>query len=201
MQHCFSPWRYLAFLFQLLLLLLSSSAGDKINAALHASAHTGAVQHVEFCIGCPDPRLEGSHIRALNALHGLKEFAVTGDIVYAVPNDGSSPLLNADELAGHIALLDRGTVPLLEKITLAQKAGATAVLIVDNGQCSEDFMQCGRTGGVPEGGYSYKDSSYQWSKITVPALMVSKSQGDRIKSLMNLRTVTVSGLGVQSVHR
>ena len=86
------------------------------------------------------------------------------------------------------------------QVASAEAAGAVAMLVVDNGQCSEDFMACGRTGGVPEGGFAHKDNDYAWSKVRIPALMISQAQGARIKALMQLRTVTVSGLGVQQVH-
>jgi extracellular elastinolytic metalloproteinase len=46
--------------------------------------------------------------------------------------DGCSPLLNAGQIAGNIALLDRGTCPFVDKVQHAQNAGAIAVIIGNN---------------------------------------------------------------------
>lgn len=48
--------------------------------------------------------------------------------------DGCQTALNADELVGAIAVIDRGKCDFRKKVKLAQDAGATAVIIVDNVQ-------------------------------------------------------------------
>ncbi len=67
---------------------------------------------------------------------------VTGQIVVgldptdaasgASPTDGCGPLTNAAQVAGNIALLDRGTCAFTVKVKNAQNAGAIAVVIADN---------------------------------------------------------------------
>jgi hypothetical protein len=67
--------------------------------------------------------------------------AVAGTIVPALDaqnadgplaTDGCSAFANAAEIAGNIALVDRGTCPFTTKATNAQAAGATALIVVDN---------------------------------------------------------------------
>ncbi len=84
------------------------------------------------------------------------------DIVYGVPNNGSSPFLNADHLRGNIALVDRGNVGIPIKIKYAQDAGASAVIVVDDGQCTE-HLDCGLIGSKDKHG-SIKSQSIIYEK-------------------------------------
>jgi subtilisin family serine protease len=56
---------------------------------------------------------------------------ITGNVVYAVPNNGSTALTNAAQVSGNICLVDRGVSTFTFKVTQCLNAGATAV-IVDN---------------------------------------------------------------------
>ena len=49
----------------------------------------------------------------------------------ALPAVADRPLTNAQDLAGSVALIDRGVVPVVEKARRAQQAGAVAVVIVN----------------------------------------------------------------------
>jgi len=61
---------------------------------------------------------------------------LTGNVVYTVPNDaatdgaagGTTPLTNAAQISGNIALIDRGTSSFIDKCKKAQAAGAIAVI-------------------------------------------------------------------------
>ncbi|CAM9859471.1 unnamed protein product [Discosporangium mesarthrocarpum] len=121
--------------------------------------------------------------------------------MYAVPNDGQSELLNAEDMPGRIVLVDRGEVPILEKVLRAQAAGAVGVIVADNGGCSADLTDCGRVGGVKDGGFARKDGARVWLSITVPVAMVTQHAGTRFKGMMALRAVEVPGLGEQLVER
>lgn len=88
-------------------------------------------------------------------------------------NDGSSTptlgcfsLQNVEEVAGNIALIDRGDCLFVEKITLAEEAGALAVIVVNNVAGSPISM------GAGEG----------TTNISIPSIMISQSDGDLIKS-------------------
>jgi hypothetical protein len=96
--------------------------------------------------------LEGTSVLEINAPAALDEilplgsasfgpaldsFGVSGDLVLAddgsgIPSDACSPLVNAAQMAGNIALIDRGTCSFGNKALAAQAAGAIAVIIVDN---------------------------------------------------------------------
>ena len=100
---------------------------------------------------------------------------VTGDVVLAYDpadasgpstTDGCSPLTNPDEIAGNIALIDRGSCAFTIKVKNAQNAGAIAVIIADN---------------VPGGlsGLGGSDPS-----ITIPSVRVTLDTGDRFKEFL-----------------
>jgi hypothetical protein len=56
---------------------------------------------------------------------------------YAIPNKLNGPtILNADQARGRVLFVDRGVVPLINKVLTAQAAGAIGVVIADDGnQC------------------------------------------------------------------
>lgn len=104
----------------------------------------------------PDVLSPGEPILLVNSPTGLGPFfigtaafgapltaaGVSGDVVVgldpAIPvtspttTDACSPLTNAAEVAGKIALVDRGTCTFIVKVKNAQDAGAIAVLVADN---------------------------------------------------------------------
>jgi len=100
---------------------------------------------------------------------------VTADL--AVARDGSAeptlgcePLVNAGEIAGKIAVIDRGTCFFTEKVKNAQIAGARAVIIVNNQPL----------GLPPMGGDD--------PTITIPSVGISQTDGDLLKNALGLNT-------------
>ncbi|WP_375419029.1 M36 family metallopeptidase [uncultured Hymenobacter sp.] len=75
-------------------------------------------------------------------------------------------LTNEAEIRGNIAVIDRGGCNFSVKILNAQKAGAVAVVMVNNVAGAPFVM-----GGTPDG-------------ITIPALMVSLADGNRLKAAL-----------------
>ncbi len=71
-------------------------------------------------------------------------------------------------IAGNIALIDRGTLPFVDKIVNAEAAGATGVLIANT-------ATSGNGAGVFQGGGDF-------SVTTVPAVMISFALGEEIKN-------------------
>jgi hypothetical protein len=75
-------------------------------------------------------------VPAGTAAFGPQEFELTGEIVLADdgvapdPNDGCEPIVN--DVAGRIALMNRGTCSFALKALAAENAGATGSLIVNN---------------------------------------------------------------------
>lgn len=75
------------------------------------------------------------------AQFGAQAFDLTGELVLArdaadvdgpATTDGCSPYANAAEVAGRIAVADRGTCLFIVKARRAQDAGAVALLVVNN---------------------------------------------------------------------
>lgn len=87
-------------------------------------------------------------------------------------NWGCTPFLNAAEVAGKIALIDRGGCLFLDKVREAQAAGAVACVVCNNEPGSPFVM----SGDAPD--------------ITIPSLMVGQSVCDAIKA--NANAVNVS---------
>jgi hypothetical protein len=102
---------------------------------------------------------------------------VTGDL--AVVRDGSDAptlgceaLINASEVAGRIAVVDRGTCFFTQKAKNAQNAGAVAVLVVNNQP----------QGLPPMGGDD--------PTVTIPAVGISQADGYLIKNGLGLNTTS-----------
>lgn len=100
-------------------------------------------------------------------------------------NDGCEPIINASEIAGKIAVVDRGQCLFVEKVEAVQNAGALAVVVVNN------------TGGAPitMGG----DDA---DGITIPAIMIARASGLTIKNAMAQGAVnaTLQGAGFASLR-
>jgi hypothetical protein len=87
--------------------------------------------------------------------------------------DGCTAITNVAAVAGHIALMDRGTCGFVVKAKNAQDAGATGVIIANN------------TAANPPPGMGGTDPS-----ITLPAIMITQANGAAFKA--NSPGVTVS---------
>jgi hypothetical protein len=105
---------------------------------------------------------------------------VTGDVVLVddgsgTASDGCSALVNGGQIAGNIALIDRGTCAFVDKAQNAQDAGAIGVIIVDN-------LPSATPPGL--GGSS--------GTITIPVVSVTQSDGNLLKAeLGNGLNVTI----------
>ncbi len=100
----------------------------------------------------------------------LSNPGVTGDV--ALADDGAAPtsdactaLVNGAQIAGKIALVDRGTCTFTVKVKNCQNAGAIGVIVVNN-----------VAGSYPPG-MAGTDPT-----ITIPAVSVSKADGDTLKA-------------------
>ncbi len=121
---------------------------------------------------------------------GLPVTPITADIILledntAPVNDGCETVVNAAQLAGKIALIDRGTCSFNIKVEAAQNAGAVAVIVVNN------------VAGAPfqMGGTS--------TTVNIPSIMISLADGNLIKAQLLLGTVsgTISDGGGGSAVR
>jgi subtilisin family serine protease len=128
-----------------------------------------------------DSNVTGNSPAAINGLvfHSLygspspkvPEAGLTGNVIYAVPNNaatdgaagGTTPLQNAAQISGNIALIDRGTSSFVDKCTKAQAAGAIAVIVNNFNNPGADPIVMALN-----------------SSITIPCVMISRSDRDTI---------------------
>ncbi len=117
-----------------------------------------------------DPaNLAGTHVVG-RAFFGpeLDEAGVTNDLALvddgtSTPTLGCAALVNGDEIAGKIAVIDRGECRFDAKVQTAQDAGAVGVVVINNVSGSAISM-------------AGEDGS-----IVIPAVMVDKKLGNKIK--------------------
>ncbi len=131
--------------------------------------------------------VEGNYASILtNSFGGDLSSDVTGDLVLvndgvATVIDACETLMNAAELVGKIAVIERGICNFTDKVIKAQDAGAIAVIMINN--VAGDPISMGGEN----------------TSITIPAVMISKTNGSLLidaleKELIN---VTLSSTGSQ----
>ncbi|WP_188500155.1 T9SS-dependent M36 family metallopeptidase [Pontibacter amylolyticus] len=111
----------------------------------------------------------------------VDETGVSGKIVMADPANGCNgapelpagsvplPFNNQSEITGNIALIDRGDCSFISKALNAQASGATAVIVVNNIDGPAMSMGGDETGAL----------------VLIPAIMISKADGDKLKTALN----------------
>lgn len=117
---------------------------------------------------------------------GATNYSVTSDIVLV--NDGSTnptlgcaPLINAAEVNGKIAMIDRGgECDYGTKCLYAQNAGAIAVIVCNNVEGAPFVMNPGLNG----------------SQVTISCIMLSQNDCDTIKLYLNSGVNTTMSSGV-----
>lgn len=123
----------------------------------------------------------------------LSSPGVTGSVVAArdaadaagpTAADACSPLANAAEVAGAIALVDRGTCGFVVKVKNAQNAGAIAVIVADN------------AAGSPPAGLGGADPT-----IVIPAVRITRDDGARIRAALADPGGVTATLGVDLAVR
>jgi PKD repeat protein len=110
---------------------------------------------------------------------GLPSTPITAEVVLMEDdtdpvNNGCETIVNGAALAGKIALVDRGDCNFTVKVFSAQNQGALAVIVVNNVNGNPISM-----GGTN-------------NQITIPSIMIFKSDGDLIKAELENGPVTAS---------
>ncbi|HEX8659095.1 MAG TPA: T9SS-dependent M36 family metallopeptidase [Hymenobacter sp.] len=133
------------------------------------------------------PALEAVFSRALTSV------PVTGQLVLAettpppatppaLPGrseEGCGAYLNGAAISGNIAVVYRGTCGFADKVQNAQKAGAIAVVVINNAPGAPIAMGGAPTTALPA--------------IVIPAVMIGQADGQAIRSLLDAQTtVTVA---------
>ena len=99
--------------------------------------------------------------------------------VVAVPEMGCSPLENAEQMAGNIAVINRGACFFAEKARNAEAAGAVAVIITNNR--IEPLVKM----------------SGDFSAVTIPSMMVTQDGGAELRK--NSGRACAIRIGMRSV--
>ncbi len=126
-----------------------------------------------------------SNYAALPASFGatLSTTGLTGGLATAVPLDACATVGNA--VRGKVAIVNRGNCAFTDKVFNAQKAGATAVVVINNDTVSPDFF------------FSMGGSN---SGIRIPSVMVSYNSGSSLRGqagqAATLRQKTVQPLQI-----
>jgi hypothetical protein len=127
--------------------------------------------------------IEGSYVvRIAQFGPAINLTGVSGDL--AVVDDGSgaptlgcNSLVNGSEIAGKIAVIDRGECLFTEKVKNAQNAGAVAAIVVNNRP--QDFVQMGGTD----------------STITISSAHISQADGEVIKTVLGIQVTSTRRAG------
>ena len=90
-----------------------------------------------------------------------------GDLTAGSETDGCEPAINAEELFGNIAIIDRGGCAFTQKVINAQNAGAVGALIVNN---TDDGTPAPMGGtdplvSIPSMGLNFADGSNVYAEI------------------------------------
>lgn len=184
-------------------LLLKLSPHATVIACLNSRSNdpNSPIKTISFCVDCPSPEIEGSITTGLLPRHGIKEYFFMGELVYSIPNYAEkNNILNKHQFPDRIVFVNRGMIPFLDKVTRLQHAGASAIIIADDGQCDDDFIFCGtRSGSAREGGFASHDDKLKWDAINIPILLITRKSADKLRDLMRVEYMPIPRMGMQNV--
>jgi hypothetical protein len=103
---------------------------------------------------------------------------LTGKVVWADPPLADTALVNAAEIAGNIAVIERGVVTFSSKVQFAKDAGAIAVIMVNN-----------RDADSAEGKYPIVMGG---TFVDLPSVMIGRPDGTAIRAALAAGEVTAS---------
>ncbi len=109
---------------------------------------------------------------------------LSGTVVATSPADACATLVNGSALAGKIALINRGTCFFSEKVRSAQQSGAIAVIMVNN-TSTPPFVMSG---------------SGDTSDITIPGVMISQTDGAKLRAQSSHGLKVTIGPNVVALH-
>ncbi len=166
------------------------SGVNNANFSTPADGTNGRMQMYLWARGSSTKRVEvntingllGKYDGAISEFGGtLSRYPITAQAILVngggtKPTEGcTSPLVNAADINGKIALIDRGTCSFVTKITAAQKAGAIAVIVFNS--TAQNITPMTGTGA---------------DSIVIPSIMMSQADGILIKKYLDSGIVTLS---------
>jgi hypothetical protein len=121
---------------------------------------------------------------------GISNDVVLVDDGVGPGSDGCTPLTpaSAAQVAGRIALIDRGVCSFMAKATVAQAAGAVAVLVANNAP------------GNPPPGLGV-DPAIPPSSIVIPSVMITQALGISLKAQLAAAQIVSATVGVDISQR
>ncbi|HXM32319.1 MAG TPA: S8 family serine peptidase [Chthoniobacterales bacterium] len=159
-------------------------AGGTLSVAASFNDQAGFIANAQICngtSGCVQP--------AGGSLSGQKGFGIyantstknplAGNVVYARPATGDTAFTNAAQVSGNIVLIDRGINTFSDKFDKAKAAGAIGIIIANNNR-----IALGENTNDP----ITQDTST--TSVDRPDLMISKEDGDYIKSVAGFDATT-----------
>lgn len=119
---------------------------------------------------------------------GPAAFSTTGTAMRATPADGcTTPLTNAADLRGKIAVVDRGSCSAITKVANAESAGAIGVVVVNDKPGPPPTFTTG-----PE---------VDAAAITIPTLSVSREDGSTLEAPPRERPLEITLLREAAIDR
>jgi len=159
-------------------IIVATSAGNEGNTPYVTGAPGVASAAISTAANVPGGRLSSRFtVTAPAAVAGTYDslegagpvtFAdtgpISGNLVPGTPIDGCAALTNPGDIAGNVALIRRGTCGFIVKYQMAQAAGATAIVVFNDG------LDPTRVPPIVMGGLD--------DSVTIPGLMISSTVGD-----------------------
>ncbi|MCJ8165537.1 T9SS-dependent M36 family metallopeptidase [Pontibacter sp. E15-1] len=115
------------------------------------------------------PALEGTFSKPLTPTPLTGKLVVV-EAATGNANEGCSEIINTAALGGNIAVIYRGSCGFADKVQNAQKAGAIAVVVINNVAGGPSIM-----GGTP---------TQAEPAIAIPAVMISQADGKTVQDLL-----------------
>ena len=111
--------------------------------------------------------------------HNPASYRVHAPLIFANPRNASFDLMNAADIAGKIALVERGAAPFCHIVKRVQRAGALGLIILDaTGRCDGGFHQGCVHGSMHAAGegFAKTDKSAHWEGLSLPTLLVQRGK-------------------------
>ncbi len=105
---------------------------------------------------------------------------ITNSVIPAIPHNGCSPSTNGADMTGNIALVIRGACSFSTKYNNAAAAGATAIVVYNDGTGST------RLDPISMGGLG---------SATIPGVMIGFVNGDLINTTSNGGEIVTATVG------
>lgn len=124
---------------------------------------------------CSDNQL--SIVSAWSSHWSSKSFTLIGQTSYVVPLLLETAVQNTQSITNKIAIVGRGSIPLVNKVMKLQLAGAKGVIILDSGECKEYDQECMPGADKKKGqGWAASDMPEPWASVKIPVVFILRGE-------------------------